>query len=713
MRWMALGLLIATALDPEARASDEFALRALPSVVWTDTVYRAVGEAPIKAVEADLSTALVAAVEQAFPEPFARGKIRESEALSRSLGSVLHVGLRVSRIQPTMTHFGTDKTTASIYLTSTVFVTNIQTGDILASRSLTCIQPKDYTGYIESMKPADLAPALQSAASLCINALVPDLAANFTPGRTDAHVVGKHDGKLVIDRGYLVGAYAGETFLLADDPTKRVNVIEVQESLSLATTTAKGVDTGDRITRFGVQVDAGAAPRMMAMPGDPSRFPAPGVSESEIAQFASDGLAAAGFVMIPHTDAMFIAKDLESGMLNVSRAEIVGAQATPDILVLSDVARFTVTERADDATGVTDYALSARVVVSFVDMTSGLVLYGATHVEEAVARTREAGRAFDPNSRFPGLVKDAFLAVANAAAGEFKPQRAYGEVQGLPDAQRRVGLKTGTVPLGIGTIGEILAKGPQFRDRDGNSLGFVESVIGSIRVVDSDPKGGKERGQIMSSAVPTIAPGMRVRALPGTSVNDARVLTLGNLILDGGQWVPEAQMARQLKSALYVSPGFRAALTADDKRRLDAVFSHLSGGSFARMTSEMQEPAATHAIDFTVGIAVEDLVKESVNKRKGWVDVSRVIRGSSEIMVRDLDFGTVEQLVHPKTGIVYDSGYRYENGMRLQGREVAGIMPAGITDNEIPDTVSGFVYDVGAELVRRARLMLDAAAARK
>lgn len=706
-RWM--GIWVALCVGWSARASEGVAMRTLPTIVWADEVVDGLGRATVMAVEEDLVTTFTRGLNETFASAMARGEERASMPLSKTLGSVVHVGFKVSRAEELLTRFGRDKTIASIYLTGSIFVTNLQTGDLLASRSLTCVQPRDYVGVVDGLRDEDRPGVVSAAAELCMTTLTAQLAETFEPGRTVAHVVGQAGDKWVIDRGFLQGGYAGEVFLVEDDPATQVRIVEVQERLALATAPRK-LARGTRLTRFGVLVDGGDAPRMMTMPGSAVRLVAPGVVEAEVSQLAADALSDAGFVLLPQTDAMFLAKDLESGLLNVTRETLVGRQSRPDVVVLPEVTRAMWTER-EESSGVVTVTLDVQVAASFVDLRTGVVLYGTTETAGTSWEAKKGGRVVDPQTRFAGLIKDAYQALAQRSADAFSLQRGMATLEGRPSPSGEVSWTPDGGALGAGTIAEILAKGPEMTDLQGASLGRVETVVGSLRVLPGGGrKPGTERGQVMSRSIPVVG-GMRIRGLPGTGTRDGRVFTLGSLTLDGGGLVEAARMRQQLKTALYVSPHLRSTLAPEDHARLADTFTHLASSSFALTSKPGHAPtAASHTWNVDLSLSATPLERVTTNRRKGLVEASRQLTATTTLAVTEVATGSAERLVHPRTGAVFDTGYPYERALTLKGQERQGVLPHGMDGAELSLTAGPFVFEVGQELVRRARLMLDAAA---
>jgi len=694
MRNLLLSVLV---LSGTASAAESFSIRAVPTIIWNDEAAGRVPAALRDRMDVRTVDNLKLGAKAVWPEAWEAGKARETGDLQRELGNMVHVGMRVSRVQENLVRFGSDKTQASVHLTATAFISNLSTGDVLASRTLTCVQPRDLLGVVTEFPREFAEELILGASTMCATALVEELSEHFDPTRTLTQVVGKHDGRFVVDRGYMSGGYKGEVF--NGESGSRLRLVDVQAELSIATFVGKPPKDGETLSRFGPQVSAGSAPRLMAVPGDPQIQALPRVTEAEVAHWAADALSEqGGFSVIPHTDAMFLAADMESAQINVTRDALVGSQAAPDVAVLPQILDWSVVNYEVPGTDLIEHEINMAGSLHFVDVETGLVLYGTLCHDKATLQSDPNGKQADVEAQMPAMTRRTLRACAEKAKVEYAPERRYATVANAAGADKQFGWSSEAGRMGAGTVVEILDRGPEFTAQDGRKLGAVDEVIGTARVIASDDS--SETAALIISTRP-VGKNMRVRAVPGTTTSDPRIVSLALV-----EWKGIERRANNVAAAFHASSQFRTMLAGKRLEALDRAFSHLRGGSFGQST-KVEHVQATHTLEMSFNIARGDVAREVTNARKALAAISRPLEARAVLSVLDQE-GNRLVLTHPRTGQTFDT-YTWSHTRTLEGQEVKGVMPRGIQDNELDPAIGLYLQDLAGELTRRARLTMDSA----
>ena len=148
--------LCVSLLLPVTASADGFALRALPELLWGTQAEKDVPNAVKESLDTTAHDIIAAAVEGQYPEAWAEGISRGSAwRMERELEDMLHIGFRVSRYQVQRTQFGTAKTVFNVYITGSLFMVNLGSGEVLAARTLTSYVSREIKGHADRLEPAD------------------------------------------------------------------------------------------------------------------------------------------------------------------------------------------------------------------------------------------------------------------------------------------------------------------------------------------------------------------------------------------------------------------------------------------------------------------------------------------------------------------------------------------------------------------------------
>jgi hypothetical protein len=563
---------------------------------------------------------------------------------------------------------------------------------------------KEIIGSREALTEAEALALEKSVAVLLTNRLVDDVKERLSPGIIQATVAGQHRGRVVLARGYLDGGFRGEIFKTDKGHTLRVT--SVQERLSLAEWGGSGPPpiAGTGLSRHGAPSVGANAPRLMVFVAEPEAEVAPGVSAAELGQWFSDDLVESQFVVIPMSADLFSSKQVEAAIVNVDAAKIgLGAMVKPDILVIPEVLRQATYEQRDDEREADIFTLELVVSCTFIDVATGTVLYGTTTSLSKDEVLQDWGRSTDVMESFKKLSMDASRGLAEQAGKEFKPRRAYGKVKSAADANGQITWTIDSVPLGLGTIAEVLMRSKEFKDSSGKSIGFVEDLIGTVKVTGSKGKASKEQGQVVIATTP-LGPGHRVRAVVGTASGDRRIVRLGDLSIDisGAPGLTESAVRTTLSGALHTNGHFRTALGAHGRQVLKRAGAELGSGSYQvdDSSSEMPMDAATHQVDIQVKASAAPA------KTKGKM-ISRDYRFDVTASLTDLESGEGAMLNGCKT--CPTSVYTMWQGKTLKARQMKGKAIMGLRDEDAGNHVKGVAFDGMTELMRRLRLLSDKA----
>ena len=676
-----------------------FALRLVPEILFSDVAVDAMGTDGRDLLALELASHLQSEVSSAFPEAWQAGAARaDSDDMQRELEGLLHLALRISRYQVREVRYGDEKTVFCLYLTGSLSVLNLGTGEVLEGRVATALRQDESLGPARGRSLAALRASEARAARALIETLVSDLADRFAPGLIEVDVVGRHGGRDVLARGYMDGGYAGEVFQLPEGG--HVRVVQVQERLSLAEPLTPGARAlaGAVVRRFGQPAAGSKAPRLMVIPAQADVEVAPGVSGGELAQWLSDGLAKEGFPVLPTATDLDFAQFEEAATIDVSREQLVGNMVRPDIYVVPWVVRHGVLEQEDPEREANVYLLSVEVGCSFVDASNGVVLHGARVVGGAEEYTRESGRQTDVLGAFVGLTKDAAAQLAAETFESFKPSRAYGTVLGPVSATGSLKWRLDGPALGRGTIGELLARSKDFTNpRTGEGLGPVESLIGTVRTTGR--KAAVEEGRLLASSQ-AVATGQRIRAVVGSSrAGGSRVIALGTVTARSNRWLPERRLFSIGQAVLGTSGLFRALLDDRVAPELMTIREQLETSESYALEGRVgtEQTAATHRLDleveFTVGAAEE-------HRRL----VERTFRVDLTGTLVDLETGKPEILHSPSKGEVEQYQMWLEHHLKAKKRGDSVLV--GFAEQDIDTQLETLTIAAIQELLRRLALLV-------
>ena len=692
-------------LASSAASADELALRALPEVLVSDAVRAQVPAPDLDSLTAALQASLEAELAAAYPAAWAAGLARESATqMETELEDLLYFALRISRHQTRRFQYGEDKTFFSLYLTGSLTLLNLGTGEMLGSRTFTVILRKEVMGAPADLPQADKVANARKAGGALVDALVEQFQQRFEPGVIEAVVAGQNKGRIVVARGYLDGAYRGEVFKVGQQGIVRLTSVQEQLSVGefLGAPAAKPI-VGTVLSRIGAPNPPGETPRMAVFVADSGAEVAPGVTSGELAQWVGDNLVEAGFTVIPSSTELFTVQNIEAGTVNVSADKLTESMASPDIIVAPSVLRHVIYAQHDEESGSDINVLEVVVTATFIDVATGTVLYGTSVDGNTEEVTQEGGRQTDPTLAFTGLVKDASLQLAVRAGDEFRPRRAYGKLRGPAGPDGMISWVPDGVPLGLGTVAEVLAPSRPFVNPvDGSSIGFVEEPVGTIKVTGSKAKAKAEQGRVMVSIVPLTA-GQRVRAVVGTASTDLRVVELGRLEVEvsGADPSIEAAVRDSALAALYTGGHFRATLDARDRAILEEASFELTSGNYADLSlDEVQGATATHRLDITAQLVATPA--ETVGKL-----IQRKFRVEVTGSLVNLETGQAETLLSPSKGAVQVYDMWMERELRARDRRNRAVM--GLRDEDVPAHLSALSFGTLAELTRRVRVLADKA----
>ena len=690
-----------------AQAADDLAVRPVPDTLFAPGIEERLAPELIATIGERTQAGLIKVLETHHGDAWARGQARAQEArMERELENLLHLGMRYGRVQVILTHYGKDKTVVRLVVTGTMFVANLGNAEVLASRTYSWVQEREEAGLIKEVSGEYLAALVPGAVDGVVAHLGADLAARYTPGVIEARVAGYHKGQVIINRGYMDGAYAGEVYDVVEEPNIRVYVRKVQEHLSIGDIhTGKLPSKGSTLRRLGVADSAGNSPRVMVMAPDPDRVWAPMVSEGEFAQWLSDQLGDAGFAVVPSGTDYLRAQLAEASIVNVSADALVGAQRVPDVVVIPRFGRNQSYQTRHEETGSDLSLVEFAASCAFLDVHSGAVLYGT-----ATARTREdiqqdEGRRFDLNQLNPGLAKDIAVGLAAQARESFVPRRARGTVVTSADAKGEFQIEFEDMPFGPGTIAEITARGTEFSDpQTGRNLGSIEEVVGTARILPRDgQKADREKAQVVVSTV-LVGKGHRVRAVVGTANADYRIAQVGTVSVrvEGSDTIQDGKAQHSVESATLASGAMRAVLPPGQAQQLLSRYGQLMsmGLHEAGAGKDLVSPLATHRLDVEIVVTVGP-IEESKK------EIVRVLRADISATLMDVARETPTILVSPK-------GDRYEQypmwqKRTLEARKKKGQVVVGFADADMPAQIDALLFEATTELLRRLRIMADAA----
>ena len=692
-------LLTGVGIGPALAGDDGFGLRLLPEVLWAEAAAESFGESRASSIDEVIHAQLQESAADAFPGAWEAGLARsEGGPMQLELGGLFHLALRVSRYQVREIRYGDEKTLYNLYLTGSLSILNLGSGEILEGRTATVLHQSEVLG--SAGRSADAVQAAdRGAARTLVRTLVDDLAERFSPGLIEAEVVGQYGKRDVLARGYLDGAYEGEVFRLPDGG--RVRLEQVQERLSLGNPLGPGgrPAVGSVVRRVGQAASAGDAPRLMVVPVDPDGEAGPGVSGGELAQWLSDGLAQAGFPVLPSAADLNLSQMSEAAELDVARDQIVGSMVRPDVFVIPWVVRHGLQEQADAERDANVYLLTVEVGCSFVDASTGIVLHGARTTITAEEYTQAVGRQADVAGAFVGLIKDAAGRLATEAADSFRPRRAYGTLLGPADAGGEIRWRPDGPLLGRGSTAALLSRSKEYTSpRTGTTLGAVENLIGRVRV--NSGGGETERGRVLTATQPA-ARGQRIRATvrSGGGGGGTRVVELGAVSVDRASVLSEEQLRHIGQSVLATSGLFMAVLDDHEMPSLGWTKDELSDSASYDLTREdgQETTLATHRLDLRLTFRVGE-----TEARK------RLLRRAFKIEITgsliDLATGTAEVLHSPSKGDVLEYSMWLER--EIFAKESRNALAVGFGDEDVPGQLEALTVDALQEFMRRVTLLV-------
>lgn len=681
--------------------ADEISLRVLPETLWSPAARSMAGDQLADAVEVAARRGLEAALPRLSPEAAARGASLDSASgMRRDAEGLVHLGFRASRFEVQRTEFGQDKTVFSVFVTGTLFLVNLGTGEFLAARTFTSIAQSEKRG-VAVLDAAESRHLAEAATADVVMVLVDQLVARIHLGTIEAPVVGTvGQNRVVLARGYLEGAYRGEGFSIPGHVGATARIESVQEHLSVAVLEpGTHLAAGSTLSRPGLIMRGGAAPLILVHSPDPDALVAPGVSGGELLSWVEDNLSSAGFWVVPSGTALIASQLAEAAHVDIAESVLVNAQAMPDVVAVPSVFNVLSFLEHDEETASDIHVLEVGLSLAFVGLQTRTVDCGAWKRASKTEVIQEGGRSADVQRAFRGLLKDAAIGAAEQAVTKYDLQRSVATLRNPPDASGHLSWKVGQLPLGLGTVAEVVRLGREYVDpRDGRSLGRIEEVVGTVVVEGSGS--ARESGRVMAAAVPVV-PGMQLQAVSSTQAVGRRVVKLGTVDLDSGSTILTREVVeRSVRAALHSSGVFRTSPDDLEPGLLASVRRELDGGGFSSegaRDADGREPAmATHILNLRLGLDAGSL---SGSKKLS----ERVLTVNLAASLLDDVSGQPVRLVDPK-GKEWTE-YSMWQRRTLKAKERRGQIAVGLGDADAADQLDKLTFDAVLELLRRLGLM--------
>jgi len=691
----------------------DLGIRALSEVFWSDAMEPEQKKRLEVLLAGEAGTGspglLAEHLERGFPGLWAEGKARVGgDTLADEVEDLLHFALRMSNYQQRRYQYGQDKTIFRLYLSGSLSLLNLGTGETLGSRTTTVFVEEEVLGVPERLSDAAYRDMEARATKNLVKELVLGAKKHLTPETQEAHVAGQHKGRVVLARGYQDGGFSGEVFQVGAGAMLRVT--SVQEHLSLAAFMGSGAKptAGDVVSRVGPPTKGDDAPRLMVFVPDSDEWVVPGVLAGSFGQWFGDALVEAGFTVIPMSDDLVKSQRDEGATIDISSEALEGAMVKPDILVMPQVLRHATYKQRHEEKEADIFILEMVVSCTFIDVATGTVLFGASKSDKEQEILTDWGRQTDVMEVFQKIARRVSTKLASEAFENFKPRRASGSVTGPATPAGEVSWKLEKdIPLGLGTIAEVLMRSKEFKHpQTGASVGFVEEYVGTVRVTGSGNKVTKEVGSVIGTTVP-VGPGHRIRAVVGSQGNDDRVIQLGSLALNvvGTNALSEDDVRKIVNGATHTSGHFRTALDNAGRTVLEKAGAELGSGSYVvdDAGDELAMEAATHRVDIRLKLGASEL--ETKGKK-----LSRSFRADLEAVLVNLETGQGETLEGCKT--CPTEVYTMWKSNSFEGRKKKKSVVMGLRDEDAPAHLKQVTFESVQELMRRLRLLSDKARAK-
>ena len=686
-----------------AATAADVGLRALPVALWSGPARETVDDSVAAAVDEAARRELDVALARHWAAATAIGDARASaEGMRLTTDGLLHVGYRTSRFEIQRTEFGADKTVFSVLITGSLFFVNLGTAEVLAARTVTGVAQSEKQGRVATLDRDQEFALVEDATALAVRTLAAELAEKVALGEVQASVAGQLDpSRVVLAHGRLDGAYRGEGFTVPTEDGLTARVHSVQERLSVALLSrASQLPSGTVLARPDTRGRGGDAPRILVHLAGPDATVAPGVGRGELIGWVEDGLASAGFTVVPSSGALLVAQLSEAAAVDIAESVLVGAQAVPDIVVRPTVFNVLEFEEHDEERRTDLHVLEAGLSLAFVGLQTSTVGYGVFQRVSRSEAVQKGGRAIDVGRAFKGLLKDAALAATAEAGVGFRIGYAEAVLTTPPGPNGWLSWDAGDTPLGGGSVAEVFRMGREFHDpADGRSLGRLEELVGTVAVHSSGAD--RETGRVLAAAI-ALAPGMRLRAVSSGRQEGQPVLALGRIALtEGSIQVPESSLTRSVEVAMDSAAGFRGAASNADRSFFESVRAELGSGTFAQDSDDTLAPftglPASHTLDLRVHLAAGEL------ESRGKV-LERVFTVTLEADMLDARDGSRIRLVDPK-GKEWAT-YQMWKKRTLRAKQRRGELAVGLSDADAPDQLEKLLVDSVVELLRRLGIMV-------
>jgi len=618
----------------------------------------------------------------------------------RSTG-LLHCGYRTSRVELQRTTYGQDKTIFSLIITGSLFLVNLGTGEVVAARTSTAIAQTEQAGEIQELPSEDTLALAGTTASSLVDTLLVSLAERAQLGLVEAIVAKQLDAtRVVVAHGALDGAYRGESFGIEGLPGVTARLVAIQGRFSVALLSEpRSLDVGRRLSRPGLRLAGGQAPRLLVQISNPDLAVAPGVTAGEIGTWVEDGLAQAGFAVVPSGAAFLAAQLAEASDINIATSALVGAQSLPDLVVLPSVVDVLVFEERDEDTRSDIHVLEAGVALAFVPVRGGTVDFGVVERARRTETIQEGGRTIDLNRAFKALLKDAALTATAVAGRDYSVRTLSSTLTSPASPAGVVNWAVDVAPLGAGTVAEVFRLGPEIPDpQDGVSLGRLEELVGTVRVESSTSR--KESGTVMAAATP-LQPGMLVRAIASTRSMDRHIVELGQVtILEPSLPMPARRVRSSVLAALHGAPAFRSTPSAEAGDWIEGLSRELSSGAYSPAPGDESRMVTglppTHRLEL-------DLLFEAGPVEASGRLVERVLKISVNARLIDLEAGESVTLVDPQ-GKAWTE-YPMWQRRTLRAKKTRGKLAVGLADSDVSEQLEKLLFEAATELYRRLGIM--------
>ena len=631
-------------------------------------------------VQAGLVEPLHDAVTATWPEEVAAGAARTSDSVRDDAEPVVHIGLKITRMDRRQVAIAGAKTITTVRATLSPFAVDLGTGEVLAAQPYTFIRSVEQAWGRQVVSAESLIPPLLEDA---IPRAIERLGQVFSPGRIEVTVVDVAGGRAWVDHGSGHGAFVGERFRIEGGGIGEVVSVGRDLCEVVAVTPEAGLREGLRLVRLG-SGRTGEAPRVLV--SAPATAPAGSADRLQIRDWAADALSQAGWVVVPSGRDLLSTQLAESAVVDIPFERLVNAQTVPDLVVIPRVWDVTTSIEQDEAGGAAVSA-QASLQLEFYDFESGLLVGRAGGSAEQLEETRSAlAEAYLADLR-TSIVKDASLAVETPA-----PSGAGLQVRVDRLVPSGVAWSTAGGVLTPGALIEVERPEKTLEKSDGTVLVGPTSLVGVARISapDGDVQDGKWLARDSQARVGDVIVPLSTDA--GSLPMSVTVLGIEGVAGDLNAWSDVALAGFRSADGVHAVPDGEAAAA------LDSVAALVRRGGYQRAFERHPvDPYYDVALQFSVGVSEET--------RKGGkvVQVLAVSAGGS-VTVRST--GAAVPLKAPSAREAVET-YTMRMESRREGRARKGGQLVGLSDAETQGALRRLLHASAGELGHRLVVMLE------